>query len=117
MQADRSIVAIVRRSLGRSEGCQNPLAVAVGYATSKRARRASRVNLVACSISRPSPLAKCSARTRGALRVRFPAGTRRIVRSGAPGTLVVDPRLDDEQAACAEGDDEPQAAKTPATAT
>src|SRR5256885_15443907 len=41
-------------------------------------------------MARPGPPAKCRATTSGARRVRLAAGTRRMVFSGAPATLLVD---------------------------
>ena len=55
---------------------------------SNPARFASSVRPVFRSIAAPLPVAKCKATTSGTRRPRFASGTRRIVSSGAPATVV-----------------------------
>ena len=55
---------------------------------SNPARSASPVRPVFRSIAAPLPVAKCRATTSGTRRPRFASGTRRMVSSGAPATVV-----------------------------
>src|SRR5919108_1998992 len=102
MHATRSTASRVFASLSRSPSIdQKWFALAVGYATANPERAACGVYRVACSICAPVPLAKWSASTSGARWPRARAGTRRIVSSGAPGTVLGGAFAPDSQAALA----------------
>src|SRR3954463_16257835 len=90
---------------------------------SNPARSASSVKPVLRSIAVPLPVAKCKATTSGTRWPRFASGTRRIVSSGAPATVVAgvadgQPDTAGVGVATATGSgDDPQPASTTAKAT